>query len=447
RHDLPAGDRCARRGQDLGRAAVLRGGVRAADGAGAVPHGRRPARALEALQRPGARRALALGAGGEPRRGPAAAARHGDLARDGGFRTRAGDLDRPHRAAFVPEELAADPLALRDGGGAYRRRRVRRRRDARQGLRRREGREAAPRRNGGAERLRVPARRGDRRARPELRGGARPDDGDARGPAGRAARAGKARLHRAGNADDRGGDRSRADARSLCLARRRARRRHLAREGAGEAVRRLDLGGVPDHGARRPARRQRSPVSVRVQERTRTRQGPGVRPAWIIGGFIALLVLLGVGLGLNPREVPSPLIGKAAPAFELPLLAAPDRTFSQKDMLGRVWVLNVWASWCAPCLIEHPQITRLAAGAVPVVGLNYKVAREDAIPWLTRNGNASVTTVQDPSGRIGLDYGVYGVPETYVIDRGGVIRYKRIGPVTPEILKEKIEPILKGLDG
>jgi cytochrome c biogenesis protein CcmG/thiol:disulfide interchange protein DsbE len=172
-----------------------------------------------------------------------------------------------------------------------------------------------------------------------------------------------------------------------------------------------------------------------------------VRPAWIIGGFIALLVLLGVGLGLNPREVPSPLIGKAAPAFELPLLAAPDRTFSQKDMLGRVWVLNVWASWCAPCLIEHPQITRLAAGAVPVVGLNYKDAREDAIPWLTRNGNPYVTTVQDPSGRIGLDYGVYGVPETYVIDRGGVIRYKRIGPVTPEILKEKIEPLLRELNG
>ncbi len=172
-----------------------------------------------------------------------------------------------------------------------------------------------------------------------------------------------------------------------------------------------------------------------------------MRPAWIIGGFIALLVLLGVGLGLNPREVPSPLIGKAAPAFELPLLAAPDRTFSQKDMLGRVWVLNVWASWCAPCLIEHPQITRLAAGAVPVVGLNYKDAREDAIPWLTRNGNPYVTTVQDPSGRIGLDYGVYGVPETYVIDRGGVIRYKRIGPVTPEILKEKIEPLLRELNG
>jgi cytochrome c biogenesis protein CcmG/thiol:disulfide interchange protein DsbE len=169
-----------------------------------------------------------------------------------------------------------------------------------------------------------------------------------------------------------------------------------------------------------------------------------VKLAWTLGIFVALVALLGIGLGLNPREVPSPLIGKPAPAFELPLLAAPDRTFSQKEMLGKVWVLNVWASWCAPCLVEHPQITRLS-GAVPVVGLNYKDARSDAIPWLKRNGDPYVASVQDPAGRIGLDYGVYGVPETYVIDRKGVIRYKRIGPVTPEILKEKIEPLLKEL--
>ena len=172
-----------------------------------------------------------------------------------------------------------------------------------------------------------------------------------------------------------------------------------------------------------------------------------MRLAWVVGGFIALVALLAVGLRLDPREVPSPLIGKPAPAFELPLLTAPDRSFSQKEMLGKVWVLNVWASWCAPCLVEHPQITRLAAGAVPVVGLNYKDAREDALPWLARNGNPFVATVYDSAGRIALDYGVYGVPETYVIDRKGVIRYKRIGPVTPEILKEKIEPLLRELNG
>jgi len=172
-----------------------------------------------------------------------------------------------------------------------------------------------------------------------------------------------------------------------------------------------------------------------------------VKLAWTLGIFVALLALLAVGLGLNPREVPSPLIGKPAPAFELPLLSAPDKTFSQKDMLGKVWVLNVWASWCQPCLVEHPQITRLArSGAVPVVGLNYKDAREDAVPWLARNGNPFFTTVYDSAGRIAIDYGVYGVPETYVIDRKGVIRYKRIGPVTPEILKEKIEPLLRELN-
>jgi cytochrome c biogenesis protein CcmG/thiol:disulfide interchange protein DsbE len=172
-----------------------------------------------------------------------------------------------------------------------------------------------------------------------------------------------------------------------------------------------------------------------------------VRIAAIIGGFVALVALLALGLRLDPREVPSPLIGRPAPAFELPLLAAPEKTFSQKEMLGKVWVLNVWASWCAPCLVEHPQITRLAGGAVPVVGLNYKDAREDALPWLARNGNPFVATVYDGTGRIGIDYGVYGVPETYVIDRKGVIRYKRIGPVTPEILREKIEPLLRELNG
>ena len=167
---------------------------------------------------------------------------------------------------------------------------------------------------------------------------------------------------------------------------------------------------------------------------------------WLPLGFIALIVLLGVGLTLNPRQVPSPLIGKAAPPFELPRLDQPSKTFTQKEMLGDVWVLNVWASWCPPCLAEHPVVTELAKSA-PVVGLNYKDAREDALPWLARNGNPYQLSVYDANGRIAIDYGVYGVPETYVIDRKGVIRYKRIGPVTPEILKEKIEPLLRELNG
>jgi cytochrome c biogenesis protein CcmG, thiol:disulfide interchange protein DsbE len=173
-----------------------------------------------------------------------------------------------------------------------------------------------------------------------------------------------------------------------------------------------------------------------------------MKGVWIVVGFVAVVGLLAVGLTLNPREVPSPLIGKPAPRFELPLLHAPDKTFSQKDMLGSVWILNVWASWCPPCLVEHPVITELSrSGPAPVVGLNYKDAREDALPWLKRNGDPYKLTVYDAAGRIAIDYGVYGVPETYVIDRKGIIRYKHIGPLTPEIADKKIRPLVKELGG
>lgn len=171
-----------------------------------------------------------------------------------------------------------------------------------------------------------------------------------------------------------------------------------------------------------------------------------MRVFWVIAVFVSLVGLLAVGLQLNPREVPSPLIGKPAPHFELPLLAAPDKSFSQKDMLGTVWVMNVWASWCPPCLVEHPVVTELAkSGIAPVIGLNYKDARENALPWLRRNGDPYQLSVYDAEGRIGIDYGVYGVPETYVIDRKGVIRYKHIGPLTPEIAQNKLRPLVKEL--
>jgi cytochrome c biogenesis protein CcmG/thiol:disulfide interchange protein DsbE len=169
-----------------------------------------------------------------------------------------------------------------------------------------------------------------------------------------------------------------------------------------------------------------------------------MKKAWLPLAFIALVVLLAVGLRLNPREVPSPLVGKPAPGFELPLLKAPDKRFSQTDMLGKVWVLNVWASWCPPCLVEHPVVTDLAK-RVPVVGLNYKDRREDALPWLARNGDPYELSVFDIEGRIAIDYGVYGVPETYVIDRKGVIRYKHIGPLTPEVSRAKVQPLVKEL--
>jgi len=169
----------------------------------------------------------------------------------------------------------------------------------------------------------------------------------------------------------------------------------------------------------------------------------GARALWVLGIFIALVMLLAAGLTLNPREVPSPLVGKAAPPFELPLLRDPDKTFTTKERLGSVWLLNVWASWCVSCRDEHPVLLELAkTGAVPVYGLNYKDRREDGLRWLAAYGDPYRLSVVDPEGRIGIDYGVYGVPETYVIDKRGVIRYKQIGPVTREVLAQKILPLV-----
>jgi len=166
-----------------------------------------------------------------------------------------------------------------------------------------------------------------------------------------------------------------------------------------------------------------------------------------LGVFLALAILLGIGLNLNPREVPSPLIDKPAPHFELPQLHAPEKTFSQRDMLGRVWMLNVWASWCVSCREEHPVLVDLhRSGVVPIVGLNYKDQREDGIAWLARFGDPYQLSAYDIKGRVGIDYGVYGVPETYLIDQRGVIRYKRIGVLTPAIVKDKVLPLVAELN-
>jgi len=166
-----------------------------------------------------------------------------------------------------------------------------------------------------------------------------------------------------------------------------------------------------------------------------------------LGIFVLLVFLLGVGLSLNPREVPSPLIGKPAPAFQLPQLHDPAKTFSPKELQGKVWVLNVWASWCVACRDEHPVLTALArSGIAPVYGLNYKDKRDEAIEWLRRYGDPYQASLIDADGRVGIDYGVYGVPETYVIDKQGVIRYKRIGPVTPDIVQSKVAPLIAELN-
>jgi cytochrome c biogenesis protein CcmG/thiol:disulfide interchange protein DsbE len=167
---------------------------------------------------------------------------------------------------------------------------------------------------------------------------------------------------------------------------------------------------------------------------------------WTLGIFGALVILLAIGLTLKPREVPSPLIGKPAPAFELPLLHQPDKRFSSKAPLGEVWLFNVWASWCVGCREEHALLTQFAkSGLAPLFGLNYKDQREDALRWLKQYGDPYSASFYDPEGRVGIDYGVYGVPETYVIDRKGVIRFKHIGAVTPQVLAQKIIPLVEQL--
>jgi cytochrome c biogenesis protein CcmG, thiol:disulfide interchange protein DsbE len=163
--------------------------------------------------------------------------------------------------------------------------------------------------------------------------------------------------------------------------------------------------------------------------------------------FVALVVLLGSGLKLDPREVPSPLVGKLAPAFSLPQLDRPEAKVSQQDMLGKVWLLNVWASWCVSCRDEHPVLLEFAkTGVVPVVGLNYKDQRSEGLRWLSQFGNPYRVSAFDSDGRVGIDYGVYGVPETFVIDKRGFVRYKQIGALTPEAIQKKILPLVKELE-
>ena len=162
--------------------------------------------------------------------------------------------------------------------------------------------------------------------------------------------------------------------------------------------------------------------------------------------FIVLVGFLAVGLSLNPRQIPSPLINKPAPAFTLSALDAPEQKISAQDLRGKVWILNVWASWCVACRIEHPLLVEFSkTGTVPIYGLNYKDKRDDAIGWLAKFGNPYTRSLSDSDGLVGIDFGVYGVPETFVIDKTGVIRMKHIGPVTPEVLRDDIIPLVRKL--
>jgi len=163
--------------------------------------------------------------------------------------------------------------------------------------------------------------------------------------------------------------------------------------------------------------------------------------------FLVMVVFLGIGLKLDPHEVPSPLINKPAPAFTLPQLHEPQKTFSPADMKGKVWLLNVWASWCVSCRQEHVYLTEFARnGSMNLMGLNYKDEPAAAMQWLERLGNPYKISISDIDGMAGLDWGVYGVPETFIIDKKGIVRHKQTGPVDPTILQTIIMPLIEQLN-
>ena len=186
-----------------------------------------------------------------------------------------------------------------------------------------------------------------------------------------------------------------------------------------------------------------------------------------LGLFLVLVAFLAVGLKRNPQEIPSPLLGKPAPLFSLSTLDAGGAKFGPQDMKGKVWMLNVWATWCVACRDEHPLLVAFSkANQLPIVGLNYKevqaqdapagrqltpdeklrIARERSAVWLQRLGDPYAVSVFDIDGRVGIDYGVYGVPETYIIDKEGVIRFKQVGAVTLETLQSQILPLVQKLN-
>jgi len=175
------------------------------------------------------------------------------------------------------------------------------------------------------------------------------------------------------------------------------------------------------------------------------KHGP-LRYLLVLVGFGALVALLAAGLRQDPRQLPSALIGRAAPDFDLPRLANPAERISADTLRGKVWILNVWASWCESCRDEHSTLVTLAGRhVVPVYGLDYKDDPANARQWLADAGNPYVASLVDRDGQTGIDFGVYGVPETFVIDRAGVIRYRHAGPLTTALLDQTILPLVDTL--
>ncbi len=159
--------------------------------------------------------------------------------------------------------------------------------------------------------------------------------------------------------------------------------------------------------------------------------------------FIVMVAFLAVGLRLDPREVPSPLIGKPAPAFNLPQLTESGKTFGNQDLKGQVSLLNVWASWCVSCKQEHPVLMKLAKqNILPIYGLDYKDEQDAGLGWLKHFGNPYAASAFDADGKVGIEWGVYGVPETFVIDKNGVIRHKHTGPITEDSWQKTLLPLI-----
>ncbi|MFM2050903.1 MAG: hypothetical protein RL682_1394 [Pseudomonadota bacterium] len=164
--------------------------------------------------------------------------------------------------------------------------------------------------------------------------------------------------------------------------------------------------------------------------------------------LVALVFFLGAGLKLDPKEVPSPLIGKPSPVFDLTRLDNAAVRIRRDDMLGKVWMLNVWASWCVACRDEHPLLLEFSRKKLlPIYGLNYKDDRLAGLKWLRNFGDPYDASLFDQEGRIGIDFGVYGVPETFIMDRDGIVRFKHIGPITPDVIRTQIEPLVRKLNG
>jgi cytochrome c biogenesis protein CcmG/thiol:disulfide interchange protein DsbE len=165
--------------------------------------------------------------------------------------------------------------------------------------------------------------------------------------------------------------------------------------------------------------------------------------------FLGLAGFLLFGLFNDPREVPSPLINKPAPEFALPRLDDPSKVVTKESMLGKVWLMNVWSSWCVSCRQEHPMLVKIGKGGqkvLPIIGLDYKDKDADGRAFLARNGDPYDFSITDPTGEVGINFGVYGVPETFLIDKKGVIRYKQIGPITAKAWEEKMYPLIQKLE-